>query len=98
MSLESLGEFFNSDSSRQPLQRIYLAQKIQTAIEDQLGEPLKIILKPPKIILVCATQPQAAAISRQLKRIYGISAAIIGGGKKLNITVRVEPTSSNPDH
>lgn len=95
MSLESLADFFQSSQGRQPLQRIYLAQKIQTAIEDQLGERLKIILKPPKIILVCATQPQAAAISRQLKRIYGISAAIIGEGKKLTITVRVDPTTSS---
>ncbi len=93
MTLESLGEFFKSDSSRQPLQRIYLAQKIQSAIEEQLGEKLKIILKPPKIILVCQTQPQAAAISRQLKRIYGISAAIIGEGKKLTVSVRVDPTT-----
>lgn len=94
MSLESLADFFGSSTSRQPLQRIYLAQKIQSAIQEQFGEDLKVILKPPKVVLVCASQPQAAALSRQLKRIYGLAAGIVGAGKKLTITIRVEPTTN----
>lgn len=91
MTLERLSDFFKSDSSRQPLQRIYLAQKIQSEIEKQLGENLKIILKPPKVIIVCATQPQAAAMARQTKRIYGIVTAVMGGTNKLMVTIKVEP-------
>jgi len=76
--LEPIGRFFEGRGSKEgSLQRLFMAQKISTAIAQELTQNVRVVVKLDQIIIRCADPTAAYALKLKKRRVDRIVQSFI---------------------
>jgi len=72
MALEKLSDFFGSSDHRGYLGRIYLSQKLETAIRKEFDGEFRVIITPTRVTLECQSNVLVLAFRQGQRRLYSL--------------------------
>lgn len=87
MSLERLDKFFGSDKSKQTLLRTQQAYKIAGLVEQQIGVPVRVVIRDVAVILEAESPAAATKLSLYQETAEQIVSQVVGA-KPVKIKVK----------
>lgn len=88
MTLESLESYFNARRGNETMRKAGQAYQLTKAVEELIGEKLRIIVHRVSLTIECPNSALAAKLNLQRRALNEIVIRILGEPRKLRIVAR----------